>query len=282
MPVPVPADRRFRRAQVRPSRRRPWHRSWVKVAVLVVLLATAGAAGAGLVNIAISAEAFSVAAITVEGNERLSVGEVQTLLDGLVGQSMIALDMEEWQQRLLGSRWVETAAMRRIFPRTVVVKVQERRPVAIGQVGGVLSLFDRTGTIIDEYGPAYADLDLPIVYGLGPERAGAPATVDAGRAILASSLLSALNARPDLASRISQVDVNDVRNAMVVLKDDTVKVGLGTERFAERLQLYLDVAPVLRERVLDIDYADLRYGERVVVKSKRPDSPGRKTAGGRS
>jgi hypothetical protein len=41
---------------------------------------------------------------------------------------------------------------------------------------------------------------------------------------------------------------------------------LGEERFAERIQAYLELAPTLRERVPEIDYVDLRFEERLYVR----------------
>jgi cell division septal protein FtsQ len=41
---------------------------------------------------------------------------------------------------------------------------------------------------------------------------------------------------------------------------------LGDDAFVDRIQDYLDVAPALRERVAQIDYVDLRFGERVYVR----------------
>jgi cell division septal protein FtsQ len=62
------------------------------------------------------------------------------------------------------------------------------------------------------------------------------------------------------------VDVTDLRDAVVILKGDTALVRIGDDHFVERLQSYLDLAPALRERVPDIDYVDLRFGERVYVR----------------
>ena len=95
--------------------------------------------------------------------------------------------------------------------------------------------------------------------------------IDEGRAALAMNLIAALQQRPDLAKRVSQIDVNDLHDAVLILKDDTALVRLGEERFAERLQSYLDLMPALRERVPDIDYVDLRFDERVYV---RPQGSG--------
>ena len=41
---------------------------------------------------------------------------------------------------------------------------------------------------------------------------------------------------------------------------------LGEQDFVDRIQGYLDLAPALRERVADIDYVDLRFGERLYVR----------------
>jgi cell division septal protein FtsQ len=84
-------------------------------------------------------------------------------------------------------------------------------------------------------------------------------------------VLSALQARPALAKRVSEIDVSDVRDAVLILKGDTAMVRVGSEQFAERLQSYVDLAPALRERVAAIDYVDLRFDERVYVRpvSKR-------------
>jgi cell division septal protein FtsQ len=133
-------------------------------------------------------------------------------------------------------------------------------------VGDHLYLIDDRGGIIDEFGPNYAEFDLPIIDGLAaPPRDNGP-LIDEARAELAVRLLASLQGRPDLAGRVSEIDVSDVRDAVLLLKGDTALVRVGNEQFAERLQSYLDLAPALRERVAGIDYVDLRFDERVYVR----------------
>jgi cell division septal protein FtsQ len=66
-----------------------------------------------------------------------------------------------------------------------------------------------------------------------------------------------------------------VHNAMVLLDDDPAWLYLGEDQFRERLQSYIEVASALRDQVAEIDYVDLRYGERVYVKQRdgKPASP---------
>lgn len=266
MAVAAPADKRFRRAHVKPARRRSWRDvSWTSAARAAAVAGVVLYGAYRGVDLALSAEALTVTRITVSGNARMSRGEVLSLLDGLRGRNMVTVDLEAWRQRLLTSPWVADAAMRRVLPGSVDVFISERQPMGIGRIGSSLYLIDQRGELIDEFGPNYADLDLPIIDGLA---AGGTTglLIDEGRAALAARVLAELQARPALARRVSQVDVSDLRDAVVILKNDTALVRIGDEQFAERLQSYIDLAPALRERVPDIDYVDLRFDERVYVR----------------
>ena len=90
--------------------------------------------------------------------------------------------------------------------------------------------------------------------------------LDARRTALAASVVESLAAHPALAARISQIDVSDLHNAVVLLDGDSALLHLGTEQFAERLQSYVELAPALRERVAEMDYVDLRFDRRLYVK----------------
>jgi cell division protein FtsQ len=272
MRVAAPADKRFRRARVTPARRSRFLQfTWIKAARAAVLLAL-GLYGVYHVTVLVlNAQALTITRISVSGNSRMSRGEVVALLDGLRGTNMVTADLESWRQKLLGSPWVAEAAIRRVLPGTVAVAISERQPMGIGRVGNDLYLIDDRGGIIDQFGPNYAEFDLPIIDGLAaPPRDNGP-LIDEVRAGFAAHVLASLQAHPNLAKRVSELDVRDARDAVLVLKGDTTLVRLGNEQFAERLQSYLDLAPALRERVAGIDYVDLRFDERVYV---RPQGSG--------
>lgn len=235
----------------------------VRLFVLAGLVAFAGYRAAALVE---QAGIFRIDRIVIQGNRRLAHEQVLGQLQGLRGQNILGVRLEAWRQRLRESPWINDAALRRVLPSTIEVTVTEREPIGLGRMSGTLYLVDGSGAVIAEYGPDYADLDLPIVDGLAsPTPAGHP-MVDDARARLAGQLLAALRSRKDLARRVSQVDVSDPQDAVVVLSGDTALLHLGNDRFVERLQSYLELASALRARVAEIDYVDLRFGDRVYVK----------------
>jgi cell division septal protein FtsQ len=154
--------------------------------------------------------------------------------------------------------------------------------MGVGRIGSALYLIDARGAVIDEYGPNHGEFDLPLIDGLAVGRSSSARgpVVDEGRAALAGRLMAALQERPDLAERVSQIDVSNPRDAVVILKGDTVMIRVGTDQFVERLQAYLDIAPTLRGQMPQIDYVDVRFGERVYVGAQPLRGGGRKIAGG--
>jgi cell division protein FtsQ len=276
MAVRAPTDKRFRRARVKPVRRsRVWLRRAVaasRQAFWVVLLLVAGTRAYAL---ATTTSILSIEHVEVTGARRLSRGEVNALVDGLSGRNVLLVNLDAWRDRLLAAPWVKDAQLRRVFPSTVSIALIERQPIGLARLGPELYLVDGDGVVIDEYAPRYADFDLPVVDGLSVVARETGLLVDPARAELAGRVVSDLE-RARLLGRVSEVDVSDVRDAVVILSGDPPLLRLGTEHFAERLGSYLELAPRLRAHVPEIEYVDLRYGERVYVRpAKGRGSPGR-------
>jgi cell division protein FtsQ len=202
----------------------------------------------------------------VRGNQRLSKEDVLAVLRGLNGESLLWADLDLWRARLKASPWVLDAALRRSLPSTVEVAISERQPIGIGRLNSTMYLVDEHGVVIDQFGPQYADLNLPIIDGLSAAPGDNGALTDEGRADLAARVIAAVKSKPGIARRLSQVDVSDLHNAAVILTGDPAMIQLGDDQFLARLQSYLDLAPTLRERVADIDSVDLRFDDRIYVR----------------
>ena len=269
MKVRAQTDKHFRRARSRPGRRRRWRSfvSWrtarIAAATLVILYATYRS-----VDLVAGSRVLQVQRIRVHGNGKLSVGEVQALMRGLQGSNILTTNLARYRGRLLQSPWVAEVALRRVLPSTIDVYVSERRPFGLCRLGNQLYLIDRDGTVMDAFGPQYAEFDLPIVDGLvrAPKH-GAP-TVDRRRAELAARVVDSIQASPDLIKRVSQIDVTDAHDAVILLADDPALLHVGEEKFRERLQSYLEISEALKQRIADIDYVDLRFDQRVYVKPR--------------
>jgi cell division protein FtsQ len=268
MAVRAQSDKRFKRARVQAPRKRGSWQSWViafakgGAFLVIVFYATSR-----FVSLLTAAPALRIQKVAIHGNRQLSQRDVLGLLHGLRDSNIMVADLDGWRKRLLRSAWIKEASLRRELPGTIDVTIAERDPLGIGRINDKLYLVATDGVVIDAFSPKYAAFDLPLIDGLhtGPREADG-LMVDETRASLAAEVLQNLQRTSDLAGRVSQVDVSNDEDAVVLLADDPARVHLGREQFSERLRAYLELAPTLRARVPAIDYVDLRFDPRVFVR----------------
>lgn len=215
------------------------------------------------VTAAAEAPWFTVSDVVVIGSDRVPGGDLAEMADDLKGRNILVADIAGWCRRMLAWSWVAEVSVRRRLPSTIEVFIVERQPIGIARFGAELLLVDASA-VIDQFQPAYAQFDLPIIDGLligGPSGRG----VDTERGWLVLRLLHDVQRRPRIAARISQIDVTDPADVRVVLAGDPAVLRVGASDFLERLERYTRNEPAIRERWPSIDHADLRFGDRVYV-----------------
>lgn len=281
VPPGVPSDRAPARGPHPPRRARlaaGVRRHWARVARGAALAGGLSFGGWTAATELPGAAFLAIDDVVVHGNDLLSAGEVLALMPGLRGAAILSVDLEDQRRRLSGSSWLAGAALRRRLPSTVEVFVTERRPVAVARFGGRLFLLDASGAVVDAYGPRFARFDFPIVDGLAVEGA---AVVDPRRLALAARLLAELARRPDVLAAVSQIDVTDPRDAVVLLDGDVALLRLGAGGFLPKLRRYAELAPLLRGEARRVDEVDLRFDTRVYVRYADGAAPARRGRPGR-
>ena len=152
MAVTAPADKRFRRSHVKPSRKRSRLPSWKWRAVAAALaLGAAIYAGQRAVAIVAGLDVFEVERITVRGNHRLSKGEVLALLEGFHGRSILQVDLRTGAARCAIHHG---SPMRRCDGPSIHGGCCDSRTPSAGngRINGVLYLIDDLGVAIASMG----------------------------------------------------------------------------------------------------------------------------------
>nr|WP_208621506.1 cell division protein FtsQ/DivIB [Rhizobium hainanense] len=95
-----------------------------------------------------SAAGFAIEDVKVSGNDETSEIEILQLL-GLDGTtSLVALNADAARQKIANLPWVQNVEVRKVYPRTVEVRLKERKAYAIWQHGSELSLIQKDGSVI--------------------------------------------------------------------------------------------------------------------------------------
>lgn len=194
---------------------------------------------------------FAIDEIRVVGNHETSDIDIfdRVGLDGWT--SLVGFDAEDARKRIESLPWVESAAVRKIYPSTLEVKVAERAPFAIWQHGSLLSLIEPDGKVIAPLSGA-RHADLPLVVGTGaPEQAAA--------------FLATVATVPELAGKVrGYVRVSDRRWDLKLDNGMTVRLPeRGVEAALADLAA-LDASDAILSR--DVESVDMRFADRLLVK----------------
>jgi cell division protein FtsQ len=221
------------------------------------LLGAAGTYGAilgghlpGVVQFVTARSGFAVDEVKIAGHHEISEIDIldRLALDGWT--SMIGFDAERARDSIVRMAWVDTASVRKIYPDTLEVEIEERKPFAIWQHGRQLTLVDASGGVIAPFtGNRHASL--PLIIGMGaPERAEA--------------FIAKVARFPELAARVKgYIHVAERRWDLRLENGVTVRLPEREEHRAIADLLALDRENGLLSR--DIAAVDMRLDDRLVV-----------------
>jgi cell division protein FtsQ len=182
--------------------------------------------------------------------------------------SLIHLNLQELSSRLTRHPWVENARVQRDWSRkALIIEVKERTPRA-------LILFEEL-YFVDAHGEVFkrADskerMDLPVLTGLNQKEVTQkdPEAVALIRQSL--GLLEEMRQRKVVsAKQISEIHLSKQGGLTIFTIEGAIPIRLGTEAFAEKLNRLEKILPDLAPKAKDIEYVDLNYPTKAVVKMK--------------
>jgi cell division protein FtsQ len=210
---------------------------------------------------------FRVRNVLVEGRVETKSGDILAALKAERGAPLLDIDVAAAKARLEGLPWIKSAEVERQLPDTLRVKVEERKPFALWQLGQRLSVIDREGVVIvkDNVG-RFADR--PLVVGEGAERR-------------AAEILDLVASEPAISKAVDAAVLVSGRRWNLRLKGG-IEVRLpeeGMDAAWHRLARMERETRLLNKAITAID---LRQSDRVIVgltpeAAKAPQGPGEST-----
>ncbi|GHC75217.1 cell division protein FtsQ/DivIB [Limoniibacter endophyticus] len=201
---------------------------------------------------AITANAgFAIEQVRVNGQKEISEIDIVGALELDGSTSLIGFDAFAARARVAALPWVESVEIRKVYPGQVDVNLVERKPFALLQKDGDLSVIEEDGRVIAPL-TNMAHLDLPLLVGAGAD-------------MRASQFIGEMAAHPDLASQVkAYIRVADRRWDLMLKNGVTLRLPEDGMEAAIDKVLRAD-----REQGLfgkDILAVDLRQSDRMVLK----------------
>ncbi|GMR13047.1 MAG: hypothetical protein BMS9Abin29_1244 [Gemmatimonadota bacterium] len=199
---------------------------------------------------------FRLTEFKLEGARVLTLEQVLQYMELPDGASVWD-DPAGWSSRIGGHPMVRSVRLSMRFPRTLVISLEERVPVAFVATP-VLEPVDRDGVVLP-LDPVARHLDLPVLEGVAPNTAELR--------VLAAEAARFARTDPRFTAMLSDLKLDDQGNVLGSLGDEPVVFRFRPRLSARRLQEGIAVLTDARERRTDAvaDVIDLRYEDQVVV-----------------
>ena len=191
------------------------------------------------------------------GNNHLKNEELTSLIKIKKGEKTFEVSGSEIYKNLLKSPWIKDAVIRRELSGRLMVKVTEAVPVAILSLSGRPYLIDRDGVVLEEM-KAGTVLFLPVIKDIDP-RVNAETYTEAIR------FVKVLYDKRIL-SYGGNLEISGSRPEEIALKLDSVSIRVGIGDFEKKLGRLKFVRDEIEKRNMAVEYIDLRFSNRIIVK----------------
>ncbi len=197
--------------------------------------------------------------LQIVGAAHASRPAIEKIFSDDEGVSVYLIPLAERRDAVRDVAWVREASVARVWPNRVIVRVQERTPVAFIRVSSSrFGLMDAEGVILP---PATDRFKLPVLTGV---RASDPV---AKRRLGVQRMLRLTADLGDATANISEIDVSDGDNLKVSQPDGgrSLTLLLGDRNFAARYRNFVSHYGQIQQRLPGAAVLDLRLEDRITV-----------------
>lgn len=224
----------------------------------VVILIAAGAAALVLGAKSVK-DRLRVQEIVVTGTYHLDAKDVIETLKISRGDSLVGLQFHDMEQKLSKNPWIKGIALRKQFPGTIVIRVEEASPTALLSIKKQLYLLDQEGNTLEKIQGETVPF-LPILKDIDPKNRRGISE--------AMKLVGVLSKHETFAGRESLEIGLETYGLTMNMDGEMLKVGYG--QYPEKLARWAELEPEIRKRGVPIKYVDLRFKDSVIVKPLKP------------
>jgi cell division protein FtsQ len=203
---------------------------------------------------------FAVRTIEIAGATHTPRAAIDAITRQYIGANLFRIDIARLQADFRRLGWVRRIEAAKKLPDTLRIRIVERTPVALVSTGGGLQYVDENGVAFAELSPTVGDGDLPLI-----------ANASGAEIARAVALLSDLRVRdPQIYSRISEVKPVAPDSFALFDRDLGAFVYAQQGEISSKWRGLYAVARAEHLGAHDIEYADLRFAGRIVVKPVHP------------
>jgi cell division protein FtsQ len=199
---------------------------------------------------------FPVRNIVFVGNKHLTDDELESLAGVQINKGMLMISNKSLSERLVKSPWIKSVIIRKGFPDTLIIMIEESIPFALLDMNGHLFLMDENGKFLEEL----RDDSIPFL----PIITGDPFAEKDGFSE-AMKLAKFMHDSGFVSERDHIVISTQKPHELTATIDGTV-VKIGSGGYEEKLERFLQLEKDIKNMRVPVDYIDLRFHNKAIVR----------------
>jgi len=208
-----------------------------------------------ILGVRVLARILTVEKILILGIYHLEEKDILRGINIKKGESLLNLSLKEVMKKLRRNPWIKKVSLRKQFPDTLLIKIEETTPKALLNLNNHMFLIDEEGNILERVRNKSIPF-LPVIKNINPKNI---------KAILeALKLIDVLNEKGILRDKGSIEIGLRPYGLQMNIDGEIIKVGYG--KYTEKLERWRELEPEIRKRGIPIQYVDLRFKDSVIVK----------------
>jgi cell division protein FtsQ len=199
---------------------------------------------------------FPVKRIFIKGNRHMTDDELKGLAGIRPNDSLVMISGDEVSGNLLKSPWIRAVYIRKEFPETLLLEIREAEPFALLETKGHLFLVDEKGKMLEELKGNFVPF-LPVI------RCDPFKERDGFAEALA---LAKLMTEEGFSADRDYIEIIAHKPNDLSVSIDGIIVKMGAGGYREKLDRLLLLEKDIKNMSLPVDYIDLRFGNKAIVK----------------
>ncbi|MCX8026545.1 MAG: FtsQ-type POTRA domain-containing protein [Thermodesulfovibrionales bacterium] len=203
---------------------------------------------------------LKVTDIQVYGNQRLKYEDIVTAVNVKKGDKLFATDLKTIHERLMSIRWIKEAVIKKDLSGVIHIKIKETQALAILRLKDRTFLVDNDGVLLEDIGDSVV-LFLPVLVDIDPKE-------DYKAYKEALSFVSFLKNHTSYTSK-GRIEITGKRPEDITVMIDGVQIKIGSGDYDKKISRLDFVRQEIQRRNLNVEVIDVRFKDRVVVRTSK-------------
>lgn len=234
--------------------------------LLFILLILTGVGGYYFLSLPI----WRITDVSVSGAQMLSAEEIKDLSGIPISENLFFTSFKRPRDNLRKITAIKDFHLYRLPPGTVVIKINERKPIAVLVFKNKSAIVDEAGYILNRNPNLTLNVpnmtELPVISGIGTGEFNGEERIDPQASRLIVEIITELSDL--LGSRHLQLTTGGFSKISFSL-DDILLVKIGrNEDIRRKMEIFKALLPEIENKWASVEYVDVRYPDNPAIKFK--------------